>query len=572
MLTVISFLAFTAFVALYATYHLRKEKLDSKDGYFLGGRSLTGIVIAGSMLLTNISTEHLVGMNGSSYKFGALVIAWEVTSALALVLAAIYFIPRFLKMGLTTIPEFLEYRFDSITRTIVALLLIVSFVTTLLPIVLYTGAINMESIFNVSENLGVSQGQGLWFTILAIGIIGSIYAIFGGLKMVAYTDTINGYGLLIGGLLVPIFALWDIGGGNVWEGLTMVFEKAPEKFNVVGAVDSSLPFEVLFTGLIINQIYFWCLHQSIIQRALGAKNLKEAQKGLLFTGVLKILVPILVILPGIIGFYYFGDTLFDQQDMIYPALVQKVLPVALTGFFAAVLMGAVLSTFNSALNSAATIFSLGVYQKLINKDASEKKLVWTGKTVSAVLAVISILVAPFIANAPEGLYQLLQQLNGMFFIPMASVILAGFIFPQVSASGAKASLFTGFIFYLFTFFLPGMSIWWAVPLTGLLYLAWQQKWISGSETAAYGFFGYAFFVFTWFISQAELHFVHIWGIEFLLNIAVMHIVSNFRPITKAFTIEDSGIVDITAWKYTRPLSIALVVITVSIYVLLGNVG
>ena len=202
MLTLISFLAFTAFVALFATYQLRNDKLDSQDGYFLGGRSLTGIVIAGSMLLTNISTEHLVGMNGSSYRFGALIIAWEVTSALALVLAAVYFIPRFLKMGLTTIPEFLEYRFDSFTRSFVALLLIVSFVTTLLPIVLYTGAINMESIFNVSENLGVSQSQGLWITVVMIGVIGSVYAIFGGLKMVAYTDTVNGYGMIIGGLMI----------------------------------------------------------------------------------------------------------------------------------------------------------------------------------------------------------------------------------------------------------------------------------------------------------------------------------------------------------------------------------
>ncbi len=243
MFTSLTFIGFISFVALYTYLRLRKEKLDSSEGYFLGGRSLTGIVIAGSMLLTNISTEHLIGMNGSSYKNGLIIIAWEVTSAIALVAAAIYFVPRYLKMGLTTIPEFLEKRFDRTTRLIVAFFLIVSFVITLLPIVLYTGAINLESIFNVSEILDVSQNEGLWITVVIIGVIGSIYAIFGGLKAVAISDTINGYGLLIGGLAIPILALMAIGENNFFNGLNMVYENNPEKFNVIGSKKSVLPFE-----------------------------------------------------------------------------------------------------------------------------------------------------------------------------------------------------------------------------------------------------------------------------------------------------------------------------------------
>ena len=318
MQTLLSFLGFTAFVALYSWYRLRKESLSSRDGYFLGGRSLTGVVIAGSMLLTNISTEHLIGLNGSSYKNGFIIIAWEVTSALALIVAALYFVPTYLKMGLTTIPQYLEERFDSTTRTLVAFFLMVSFVVTLLPIVLFTGAINLESIFNVSDVLQVSQTEGLWITVVVIGLIGSGYAIFGGLKAVAYSDTINGVGLFIGGLAVPILALLDIGDGNVFTGLSKVYQANPEKFNVIGAPDSVLPFSALFTGLVINQLYFWGMNQTIIQRALGAKNLKEAQKGLLYTGVLKVFVPIIIVLPGVIGFYYFGDSLYENQDMIYP--------------------------------------------------------------------------------------------------------------------------------------------------------------------------------------------------------------------------------------------------------------
>jgi SSS family solute:Na+ symporter len=525
MLTILTFLAFTAFVAFYAWFKLRKEKLDSSDGYFLGGRSLTGVVIAGSMLLTNISTEHLIGMNGSSYKNGFIIIGWEVTSAIALVVAATLFIPKYLKLGLTTIPEYLEKRFDGLTRSLVALFLVVSFVVTLLPIVLYTGAINLESIFNISENLHVSKAQGLWITVVAIGLIGSLYAIFGGLKAVAVSDTINGYGLLIGGVMIPLIALIAIGDGNPLSGLSKVFENAPEKFNVIGAKGSVMPFGVLFTGLIINQLYFWGMNQTIIQRALGAKNLVEAQRGLLFTGVLKILVPIIIILPGVIGFYYFGDSMYEQQDLIYPALVKKVLPLGLSGFFAAVVMGAVLSTFNSVLNSAATIFSVDVYKRLIRKDVREKRLVLIGRSVSSILAIFAILAAPMVARAPEGLYQLLQELNGIFFIPIASIMLAGFFMKKVSAVGAKAALIFGLVYYIVTNF----------------------------------------------ILKVDIHFIHNWGIEFVLNVIIMFTVSHFYP-RKNFEIRSAAInLEMVPWKYTRHLSLVLIVVTILIYILLGRV-
>ena len=532
-MTFITFILFTGFVAFYATWKLRKDKLNTSDGYFLGGRSLTGIIIAGSLLLTNISTEHLVGMNGSSYKNGAIIVAWEVTSALALVIAALYFAPRYLKMGLTTIPEFLEKRFDGLTRTLVALLLIISFVATLLPIVLYTGALNIEAIFEISSLLEVTQRQGIWITILIVGIIGAVYAIFGGLKMVAYTDTINGFGLMLAGLMVPILALLSIGDGNMLEGLSMVFENSPDKFNVVsresgigpGARTAILPFEVLFTGLMVNQVYFWAMHQSIIQRVLGAVSLKEAQKGLLYTGLLKILVPLVIVLPGLIGFYYFGDSLYDNPDTVYPTLVKMVLPAWLTGFFVAVMMGAILTTFNSALNSAATVFSLDIFKRYIQRDASERKLVWIGRWTSALLAIFAIGIAPFVANAPEGLYQLLQQLNGIFFIPIASVIIAGFLFPRVSAAGAKIGLAFGLLFYIITYF----------------------------------------------ILELNLHFVHIWGIEFVLNIVIMHLASWLLPKDPGFIMRDAGILDLKPWRFARPFSIFLIVFTIILYLFLGNV-
>ena len=521
---ILSFITFTLFVAIVSYYKSRKNNENTSDGYFLGGRSLTGVVIAGSLLLTNLSTEQIVGLNGAAFKEGILVMAWETLAAIAMVVTAFFLLPRYLKGGITTVPQFLERRYDKTTRTIASGLFLTGYAVILLPIVLYSGALAINSMFDVPSLLGISKNSALWFTVWTIGIIGSIYAIFGGLKAVAISDTLNGYGLLIGGLAIPLIALTSIGVGNPMTGLIKVFENSPEKFNVIGAKDSVMPFEVLFTGLIINQLYFWSMNQTIIQRALGAKNLIEAQKGLLFTGVLKILVPIIIILPGVIGFYYYGDSMYDNQDMIYPELIKKVLPAGLVGLFAAVVMGAVLSTFNSVLNSAATIFSIDIYKRHFGLNSSDQKLVRVGKLASTVLAIFAILSAPMVANAPDGLYQLLQQLNGIFFIPIASIILAGFFLKRVSAMGAKAALIVGLSFY----------------------------------------------IISTFILKTEIHFIHIWGIEFLINIFVMFLVSHFYPISKEFKIENLKIVDLSEWKYTKPMSIALCFITIIIYILLGK--
>ena len=519
--TLTGFLGFTFLVIFYVWYRLKNENLSSEKGYFLAGKSLTGPIIAASMLLTNISTEHLIGMNGNAYKNGIIVIAWEVTSAIALVIAALYFLPKYIRMGLTTIPEYLENRYDSLTRTLVALFLMVSFVVTLLPIVLYSGALNIESIFDISSNLHISKTEGLWYTVIVIGFIGSAYAIFGGLKAVAYSDTLNGIGLLFCGLLIPVLALWSIGDGNMLTGLTEVYEFAPEKFNIIGAEDSVLPFSVLFTGLMINQLYFWGMNQTIIQRAFGAQNLAEAQKGLLYTGVLKIFIPLVIVLPGLIAYYYFQDTYYANQDIVYPLLVKKVLPASLTGLFAAVILGAVLSTFNSVLNSASTIFCFDLYKKHFDKNISEVNLVKIGKWAAVVLAIFSIVAAPLVASAPEGLYQMLQQLNGIFFIPIASILMAGFFVKSVNANGAKIGLFFGFLFY----------------------------------------------ILTTFVFDSGIHFVHIWGIEFVLNFIIMIAVSHYFPTGKVVIelTKDSS----EPWKWAKLMGLVLVIITVLIYYLLS---
>ena len=331
---VVSFLSFTLLVAAVSYWYTGRERMDSSAAYFLGGRSLTAWVIAGSLILTNLSTEHLIGLNGDAFNHTIAVMAWETTAALAMVLMALYFLPRYLKMGLSTIPQYLEARYDTTTRVIAAVIFLFSYVLAILPVVLLFGAAGLDSLFDVSGAFGLSPAQTTWFLVWTVGTLGSLYAIFGGLKAVAISDTVNGVGFLIAGLLIPALALMQVGDGNAWAGLVEVYTAERPKFDITGDEPGSfLPFWTLFTGMIVNQIFFWCANQSIIQRGLGAKNLAEAQKGYLIAAAFKLLGPFIIVLPGVIAFHMFKDTLGPEDYLIaYPTLVNAVLPEWLRGF------------------------------------------------------------------------------------------------------------------------------------------------------------------------------------------------------------------------------------------------
>ena len=298
---------------------------------------MTGGVIAGSLLLTSISTEQLIGMNSQAFSGGLSVVAWSVTASVSLVFMALYFLPRYLKSGFTTVPEFLEERYDKATRNIVAVLFLISLIGIMLPTVLYSGAIAINALFDVSKILNVSEPAALIISIWAIGIIGGIYAIFGGLKAVAISDTINGIGLVLGGLLIPIIGFSILGDGNFFTGVETLVVKFPDKTNVIGSADSPVPFSGIFTGMLLINTFYWCTNQVIVQRALGAKSLAEGQKGALYAGFLIILVPAALSVPGLIVFALNSGNV-AHPDMAYPMLVNQVLPAPLLGFFGAVFL------------------------------------------------------------------------------------------------------------------------------------------------------------------------------------------------------------------------------------------
>ena len=249
MLSILSFVGFTLLVAVISYFATRNTNESTSDGYFLGGRSLTAGVIAGSLLLTNLSTEQIVGLNGKAYEEGILVMAWETLAAIAMVVTAIFLLPRYLKGGLTTVPQFLASRFDTSTKTITSGLFLTGYVVVLLPVILYSGSVAVSGMFNIPELLGVSETVALWICVWGIGIIGSIYAVFGGLKAVAVSDSINAIGLLIGGVLIPVFGLLAIGDGSLTEGISILTTQNPDKFDSIGTVTDSVPFSTIFTGL-----------------------------------------------------------------------------------------------------------------------------------------------------------------------------------------------------------------------------------------------------------------------------------------------------------------------------------
>ena len=539
MIAGLSFLAFTASVAAIAWWITRKDRMESSEAYFLAGRGLTAWVIAGSLMLTNLSTEHLIGLNGDAFNHTIAVMAWETTAALAMVLAALYFIPRYLRAGLTTIPDFLATRFDSSTRVIATLLFLFSYAIAILPVVLLFGATGLEALFDVSNTLGVTQSEATWLMVIGIGGLGSAYAILGGLKAVAVSDTINGVGFLAASLLIPILALSLVGDGNVLLGLNTVYTEEHAKFDITGDEPGSfLPFGVLFTGMIVNQIFFWCTNQSIMQRALGAKNLKEAQKGILIAAIFKLIAPLAIVLPGVIAYHLFKESLGpDQYLQAYPTLVQTVLPAPLTGFFAAVMVGAVLSTFNSVLNSAATLFNQGVYLPLFKADASGRQQVTVGRICSTVLAIAAILVAPAI-DTSGSLYIYLQQINATFFGPMLAVILAGFLTTKASAMAARTGLIAGpILFYAINF-------------------AFNDE----VQSMASGIFGH----------DGDIHFLHFLALVFVITVAVMAVVSRLWPDPVRDWKMPASPVDMTPWRFSRAMGACIVVATIAVYVSLAQ--
>ncbi|MBQ6351886.1 MAG: solute:sodium symporter family transporter [Lentisphaeria bacterium] len=534
-----SFVFFTALVALATWLFTRKEDTSSQNGFFLAGRGLTFPFIAGSLLLTNLSTEQMVGLNGDAFSYGLTVMVWEVVAVVALVAMALFFLPRYLKSGITTLPELLEIRYDSTARTICNLVFLIFYATVLLPIILYTGAVGLSGILDMKALTGIHNDTTLlWLMVWVVGIIGSAYALFGGLRTVVVSDTFNGIGLLIGGFMITFFGLAFIGKDAGWfSGLVKLYRDLPERFNSIGGPDANTPFGTIFAGVIIIHLFYWCTNQQIIQRTLAASSLAEGQKGVLLCGALKLLGPLYLVLPGIMAFYIFTVMKVEGLENLrsvdaYGTLVRFVLPKPLVGFFAAVMVGAILSSFNSALNSTCTLFTLDIYKKHLRKNAGDLELVKVGQVFGWIIAVIAMLVAPLLAGQ-ESIFGFLQKMNGFYSIPIFAVILMGLLNKKLPAAAANFAMLGGLAIIAVAYFV--------LPLFGVDLIA-----ACGNN--------YYFL-----------------GLVFLFLVIVMQAWSIAAPRRGgAWVQQDVGAVDLTPWRFALPVGIALLILVVVNYALFAD--
>ena len=517
------FMALVGFVSWWKTC----GTAETKDGYFLAGRGLGATFIAGSLLLTNLSAEQLIGLNGSAYGFNMSSMGWEVTAAVATIAMALIFLPKYLAGAFTTLPQFLNDRFDPTVRRMSVILFMLGYGLVTIPSVLYSGSLAVIALFDVPALTGLGEFEALVAMVILIGVIGSIYAIFGGLRAVAISDTLNGVGLLIIGVLVPVFGLIALGGGDFASGFAKLTTEHPEKLDAIGSASDPTPFGTLFTGMVFANLFYWCTNQYVIQRTLGAQSLAEGQKGVLYSGFFKVLVPFLMMIPGVIAFHMYGPRL-GTIDEAYPRLIRDVLPLYLSGFFLAVLLGAVFSSFNSLLNSAATLFSLDVYAPAKKTAPSDAELVRVAKIASLVIALFSFAVAPMLAFAPEGLWQIVRIFTGFYNIPTIVIVIVGLLTARVPALGAKIVI----VFHVI----------------------------------AYGLIRFVF------DDVVTLHFIHLYAVLFWIEVGIMLVCGWLAPREEAWRFARDEQVDMTPWRFARPLAVTLMSCVVATYLLFSPLG
>ena len=536
LVDLVVFLGFMGTVVAVSLYAGRKEQ--TSEDYFLAGRKLTWPLIGFSLIASNISTEHFVGMAGSAFgRVGLAIASYEWMAAVTLVLVGWFLLPRFLKAGIYTMPEFLEYRYSAGTRAIMATYIMVAYIVVLLAVVLYSGALAFNAIFDIpamfEEKFGmVTEKAEFWANIIgiwAIGIIAATYTIYGGLKAVVWSDLLQGAALLLGGAIVTFLGLRLIGEGNCISGWQNFAADNSHKLHMVLPWnDPDVPWVAVFIGgLWIPNIFYWGCNQFITQRTLGAKSLAEGQKGIILAAAIKLFIPFIIVIPGIMAFDLYGSEIQalggNAGDKAYPYLISRILPPQLRGVMFAALLGAVMSTFNSGLNSASTIFTIDIYRKYINKTMTPRHEVKIGRIATAVIVLVACLWAPIVSSA-EGVFKYIQEIWGFISPGIVTVFLVGLVVRKAPAVAARTVLLLGPVLYGICR-IPGW-IW---------NFHYTSKYPDAQEIAApEGLLGLVNKFSTW-------SFLHHMALIFLALSAVMVIITMFRPLREPVVMPTSDL-------------------------------
>ena len=402
----------------------QRRAVDDSREYFLASRGLTWLYVAGSITITNLGTEQLVGMNGNQM---LLLAWWELAGVVGLLILALVFVPIYYRNNCTTTTQLLEARYnDRSIRTLISALFLFGYLFISMPSALYTGSLFLQTVFGVKLPL-LLLGAG-------IAVIGGGYGLIGGLRAIAVSETFSGIGLLSICLVIVFLALQAIGFDL--SGIP------PERLTMIGSSSSPIPWHTLLTGMLFIQIFYWSTNQAITQRAMASPTVREAQKGVLAAALVRLLiVPAIVVLPGVVAFKLYGEV----HDAAFGNLVRGVLPAWMSGAFAAILVTSVATHFMAILNSAAALYVCDIHQKYVNPDTSVRRL---NLAASAVFIGIAIAMIPVYSNA-VSIINLLQQLNGLLSMPILSAFAVGLLFRGVAARAAIAGVLVGIALYAF---------------------------------------------------------------------------------------------------------------------------
>lgn len=431
-------------VGLWVSRDKKGHQKNAED-YFLASKSLPWWAIGTSLIAANISAEQFIGMSGSGFALGIAIASYEWMAALTLIIVGKYFLPIFIEKGLYTIPEFVEKRFSTNLKTILALFWLALYIFVNLASVLYLGGLAIETIMGVD----------MMYAIIGLALFAAAYSLYGGLSAVAWTDVIQVVFLVLGGLITTYLALNTVSGGEgVLAGFSKVWEAAPEKFHMILEESNenyvNLPgIWVLVGGLWVANLYYWGFNQYIIQRTLAAKSLKESQKGILLAAFLKLIIPLIVVVPGIAAYVMVNDPSImanlgevgmlntpspEQADKAYPWLLQ-FLPTGLKGVAFAALAAAVVSSLASMLNSTSTIFTMDIYKQYINKNANDKQTVNVGRISAAVSLLIAVIVAPLLGGIDQA-FQFIQEWTGIVSPGILAVFMLGLFWKKTTNNAA----------------------------------------------------------------------------------------------------------------------------------------
>jgi SSS family solute:Na+ symporter len=430
ILDIIIFVVYGVIVIFVGNVMIRlKGRETGTEDYFFAGRTLPWFAVGSSIIAANISAEQFIGMSGSGYAIGLAIATYEWIAALILIVVAKYFLPVFIREKIFTMPQFLGLRYDNRIKTILAVFWLMLFVFVNLSSILYLGAITLKTIFGIS----------MVFGIIGLAVFSLLYTIVNGLKAIANTDIIQVFFLLAGGIVTTYVAVNSFGGNEgLFHGLKAMHEQVPEKFHmIIKSTDENYKYlpgwRAIFGGIWIAGIYYFGANQYIIQKAFGARSLKEAQHGMLFAGFLKLILPFVVVIPGIVAFAYSAD--ISKPDEAYPWLLANVVPAGFRGLIFAALIAAIVSSFSAIINSASTIFTIDIYHSAINRNATERTLVTTGRISAVVMSIMSIVVALCMGNLKQA-FQFIQEYTGMVSPGITALFILGMYWKRTTSSGA----------------------------------------------------------------------------------------------------------------------------------------